>query len=49
MEVIDQVIGADAQTISWWQMSLRGILLYLYTVAFLKLGGKQAFGKRNDL
>jgi uncharacterized membrane protein YcaP (DUF421 family) len=46
MEIIHLVIGSDSQTISWWQMVIRAVFLFFYTVAFLRIGGKQAFGKR---
>lgn len=38
-------IGNDPDTITWWQMSLRGVLIFVFGVVLVRLAGKRAFGK----
>lgn len=39
------IIGADANTILWWQMVCRGILIFFYTLFLIRIGGRRIFGK----
>ena len=43
------VLGSNSQHILWWQMSLRGILVFLFGLVLLRLFGRRAFGKQNPL
>lgn len=38
-------IGNDSNAITWWQMSLRGLLIFAYGIVLVRLAGKRAFGK----
>jgi len=48
MEAIYGLIGSDADTIVWWQMSNRAILIFLVALTLVRFGGKRIFGKRTS-
>lgn len=41
---LHRYIGDDADTITWWQMSLRALLLFLWGLLLMRLGGRRAIG-----
>lgn len=41
-------VGADAHTITWWQMSIRAVLVFTYGLALVRMGGKRTFGKNTS-
>ncbi len=41
-------IGADATSITWWQMSIRAILIFTYGLVLVRCGGKRTFGKNTS-
>lgn len=43
--VLDAVIGSDADSILWWQMSIRAVLIFLATLGLIRMGGTRVFGK----
>jgi uncharacterized membrane protein YcaP (DUF421 family) len=43
------LIGPSAEQILWWQMCVRGVLIFVYGVALLRLFGSRAFGKLTSL
>jgi uncharacterized membrane protein YcaP (DUF421 family) len=45
MEFFDHLIGTSAQTITWRQMTIRGIFIFLIALILVHFGGKRAFGK----
>ncbi len=45
MDWINQIIGTDAQTILWWQMMVRGVLVFFVALFLVRMGGKRTFGK----
>lgn len=45
MDALYKVIGSDANTIVWWQMVCRGILIFFYTLFLVRIGGRRVFGK----
>lgn len=45
METFHKIIGSDADTIVWWQMVCRGVLIFFYTLILVRLGGRRIFGK----
>ncbi len=38
-------IGSDPRTILWWQMCIRGILIFFWALLMVRIGGKRIFGK----
>lgn len=46
---LHRIIGADADTIVWWQMSIRALLIFFFTLALIRVGGKRIFGKNTTL
>lgn len=45
MDYLDRIIGSDAESILWWQMVIRGVLIFLYTLVLVRFGGRRIFGK----
>jgi uncharacterized membrane protein YcaP (DUF421 family) len=45
MDLLDQMIGSSSDEITWWQMACRSVLVFLYTLLLLRLGGRRIFGK----
>ena len=39
---ISFVIGAGDGPITWWQMTIRGVLLFLYGVMLIRIAGPRA-------
>ena len=44
MDTFQELVGSDAQTIAWWQMVCRGILVFLFALALVRLAGRRIFG-----
>jgi uncharacterized membrane protein YcaP (DUF421 family) len=42
---LHDLIGGDADTITWSQMSLRGTVIFFFGILLVRLAGKRAFGK----
>ena len=42
------LVGASADTILWWQMSVRAILIFFAALLLVRFGGKRAFGKNTS-
>ncbi len=50
MHGIDAVIGHGApMEITWWQMSIRAVIVFLYGVLLVRIAGKRAFGRQSAL
>lgn len=43
------LVGYDHASLTWWQMSIRGLLLFGFAVALIRLGGMRLFGKNTAL
>lgn len=48
MDTFYKVIGSDADTILWWQMVCRGVLIFLHTLLLVRVGGRRIFGKKTS-
>lgn len=48
MDLFHQIIGEDADTILWWQMIFRGILVFICTLLLVRFGGRRVFGKNTS-
>lgn len=44
MDILSSLVGNDADTITWWQMINRAILIFLYAVLLYRLAPRKAFG-----
>ena len=42
---LHDLIGSDNGMITWWQMSIRGVLVFLYGLVLVRLAGRRVFGK----
>lgn len=45
MELFHHLVGTGSQNITWWQMCIRAVVIFVYLLALIRLGGKRAFGK----
>lgn len=45
LDTFHRIIGSNAQTIAWWQMVVRGTLIFFYTLILVRVGGRRIFGK----
>lgn len=48
MDSIHYFIGSDADTITWWQMSIRAIFIFFSALILVRFGGKRVFGKNTS-
>lgn len=49
MEVIYSIIGPDSDQIRWWQMGVRGVLVFLLAIFIVRYGDRRIFGKSSAL
>jgi uncharacterized membrane protein YcaP (DUF421 family) len=42
---VREIIGPDSVAINWWQMVIRGIVIFLFSLLLVRLGDKRMFGK----
>jgi uncharacterized membrane protein YcaP (DUF421 family) len=49
MDLLHALIGSEGAPISWWQMSLRGILIFCVGVLAARVAASRAFGKWSPL
>ena len=41
-------IGSNADTILWWQMSIRAAIIFFYALLLVRMGSKRIFGKSSS-
>jgi uncharacterized membrane protein YcaP (DUF421 family) len=49
MHGIYAVIGEDRTNILWWQMTIRGVIIFIYGLILLRVAGLRAFGRQSAL
>ena len=49
MEVIYSIIGSDSDQIKWWQMGIRGVLVFILAIIMVRYGDRRIFGKSSAL
>jgi uncharacterized membrane protein YcaP (DUF421 family) len=42
---LHDLIGREDGMITWWQMSIRGVLVFVYGLLLVRLAGRRVFGK----
>jgi uncharacterized membrane protein YcaP (DUF421 family) len=42
---VREIIGPDSNAINWWQMTIRGIFIFIFSLMLVRLGDKRIFGK----
>lgn len=47
--IVRDIIGPDSDAITWWQMSVRGVIVFLFAIALIRMGDKRIFGKSTAL
>lgn len=45
MTILHDLIGSSDGEVTWWQMSLRALLIFLYGLVLIRLGPRRIFGK----
>lgn len=44
MDTFYQIFGTDAETLTWWQMSARAVVIMAYALILLRLGARRVLG-----
>jgi len=42
------LIGTDSDTITWWQMCIRAIIIFFYLLFLIRVGSRRIFGKNTS-
>ncbi len=45
MDFLDPILGIGEENLSWWQMSLRAIIVFLVSLVYLRLANSRIFGR----
>jgi uncharacterized membrane protein YcaP (DUF421 family) len=45
---LDVVFGSSAEVITWWQMSLRAVVIFIYGIIIFRFAYKRMFGQSTD-
>ncbi|OHV74394.1 hypothetical protein [Ensifer sp. LCM 4579] len=45
----DWLLGAPTQEITWWQMTVRAVIVFAYGLIAIRFAGRHAFGKSSAL
>ncbi len=48
-DMIQAVIGADKPTITWWQMGVRGLIVFVVGLAMMRVAGARTFTRGSPL
>ncbi len=46
--VLDAYFGNSGNTINWWQMSLRAVVIFIYGILIFRFAYKRVFGQSTD-
>ena len=46
MDFLETALGLQETTLTWWQMSLRAVVVFLAALAIIRLGNQRIFGKQ---
>ena len=46
-EFLRHLIGPDSDAINWWQMSIRGIIIFCFALLLVRAGDRRIFGKNS--
>lgn len=44
-EIFREIIGPDSNAITWWQMSISGVITFLFMLLMIRFGDNRLFGK----
>ncbi|WP_242923054.1 DUF421 domain-containing protein [Pontibacter liquoris] len=44
-DLFDTALGLDESTLTWWQMSLRAVVVFIVALVIIQLGNQRIFGK----
>ncbi|MFO1039639.1 MAG: hypothetical protein U1E45_22575 [Geminicoccaceae bacterium] len=49
MADLSWLFGQAAATITWWQMTARALVVFVYGIAIIRMAGRRAFGRYSTL
>ena len=49
IETIHDLIGKEGGSITWWQMTIRTVVVFLLGLVLVRLFGQRAFGRQTVL
>ena len=49
IQSLQDLIGHGASDVLWWQMCIRGVVVFLFGLVLIRLFGRKAFGKQTPL
>ena len=44
-EAVSEILGVGTDSLAWWQMALRAVIIYVVALALVRLGEKRFLGK----
>lgn len=45
LEIFRDLIGPDSQSITWWQMVIRSLLVFVFGLVLVRFGARRMFGR----
>lgn len=45
-DFLDSILGIDSDSFTWWQMSIRAVLVFIVALIIMRIGNKRIFGKQ---
>jgi uncharacterized membrane protein YcaP (DUF421 family) len=48
-DILHALAGPDEPSITWWQMTVRAVVVFVFGIALVRLAGRRAFGRNAAL
>lgn len=45
-DFLDALLGRDSDSLTWWQMSVRAVVVFIVALIIMRIGNKRIFGKQ---
>ncbi|GGG19100.1 DUF421 domain-containing protein [Pontibacter amylolyticus] len=45
-DFLDALLGIDSDSLTWWQMSVRAVVVFIVALIIMRIGNKRIFGKQ---
>ena len=49
MEFLEMVLGIEKEDLTWWQMSVRAVVVFFAALVIIRIGNHRVFGKSSTL
>ncbi|MDO6389579.1 DUF421 domain-containing protein [Pontibacter sp. BT731] len=46
VDFLDTLLGIDSDSLTWWQMSIRAVVVFIVALIIMRIGNKRIFGKQ---